>query len=226
MRRVTARFATSWGQADECVVQLELTPRNWSKIRKSEGLFIRGKGFRSGGEFFWDYWHFSGGLDDTLEVSWGSPKDRDYSARGFIGFAREVLVYLKFYAGSKSSGVDLPYSQLTKASAFQALGSSKPAVAASFTETSALSPDLLDEAIEKYVGAWRHLHRSKGSGFAYGMHTTHLAGILRKYLKRYFATNGQFPNAIYNFGESDERISVVDFGEITKLIEISELIIF
>jgi hypothetical protein len=52
-----------------------------SKISKGKKVTIRGKGYYYEGEFFWDYWDFSGGIDGELEVRYGSPKDGDYSGQ-------------------------------------------------------------------------------------------------------------------------------------------------
>ena len=66
MKQVAATFVASWGNGKEVEVQLELTPRNWSKLLRGKGLSIRGKGYGYEGDFFWDYWQFLGGLDDPL----------------------------------------------------------------------------------------------------------------------------------------------------------------
>jgi len=48
---------------------------------------IRGKGYSYEGDFFWDYWSFAGGLDDDLEVTYGSD-----GGTGFIGKLRDAEV--------------------------------------------------------------------------------------------------------------------------------------
>jgi hypothetical protein len=55
-------------------------------------MTIPGKGYYYEGDFFEDFWHFSGGIDGRLEVTYGSPDDGDYSGQGFIGTARDALV--------------------------------------------------------------------------------------------------------------------------------------
>jgi hypothetical protein len=84
-------LSVSWGD-DTVTVDLSVSRRNWAKISRGESLTIRGKGYHYDGEFFWDYWDFSGGIDGRLEVRYGSPKTRDYSGQGFIGTVREALV--------------------------------------------------------------------------------------------------------------------------------------
>ena len=52
---------------------------------------MRGSGYRYEGDFYRDYWYLSGGINGELIVRYGSPKDGDYSGRGFIGTIREAL---------------------------------------------------------------------------------------------------------------------------------------
>jgi hypothetical protein len=60
------------------------------KISKGERVTIRGKGYYYEGEFFWDIWDFSGGIDGELRVRYGSPKDGDYGD-GFVGKLRDAV---------------------------------------------------------------------------------------------------------------------------------------
>ncbi len=77
-------FQVAWAD-DEIVLELSLSDRNWTKLTRGERVSVRGKGYCHEGEFFWDYWDFIGGTDGELVVRYGSPKDGDYSARGFAG---------------------------------------------------------------------------------------------------------------------------------------------
>ena len=87
-----ARLFCSWGYNVD--VELFVSKRNWRRILKGEKLTIRGSGYHYEGEFFRDYWDFAGGLDGELQVRYGSPKEGDFSAQGFIGSPREALVEL------------------------------------------------------------------------------------------------------------------------------------
>jgi hypothetical protein len=89
-RQSVAHLSVGWGY--DVKVDLQVSQRNWSKISKGKKVTIRGKGYYYEGEFFWDYWDFSGGIDGELEVRSGSPKDGDYSGQGFVGSVREALV--------------------------------------------------------------------------------------------------------------------------------------
>jgi hypothetical protein len=82
-------LSVNWGY--DVTVNLRVSRRNWSKISKGERVTIRGKGYYYEGEFFWDYWDFSGDIDGELRVRYGSPKDGDYGD-GFVGTLRQALV--------------------------------------------------------------------------------------------------------------------------------------
>lgn len=84
------KFRVAWAD-DDIVLELTLSERNLSKLKRGESLSVRGKGYRYEGEFFWDYWDFIGGQDGDLVVRYGSPKDGDYSARGFVGKVSQAL---------------------------------------------------------------------------------------------------------------------------------------
>jgi hypothetical protein len=75
-----ATISVSWGNDVE--VSIRLTPRNWTRIKAGKTLQIRGKGYEYEGEFFWDYWDFSGGLDGSLTVMYGED--------GGVGFDGEL----------------------------------------------------------------------------------------------------------------------------------------
>ena len=80
------------GGNDDVVVELLVSRRTWSKILKGQELTLRRQGFAYEGDFYRDYWDFSGGLDGELRVRYGSPKDGDYSGEGFVGSPRDALV--------------------------------------------------------------------------------------------------------------------------------------
>ncbi|MDB4521963.1 hypothetical protein N9100_00945 [Gammaproteobacteria bacterium] len=61
-------------------LSIVLIPRNWAKVKNGKSLSIRGKGYYYEGEHFWDYWNFSGGLQNELRVSYG-----DGGAVGYTG---------------------------------------------------------------------------------------------------------------------------------------------
>lgn len=81
------RIAVEWGDEEHSI---SLTPRNWARVKSGKELYIRGKGYMYEGEFFWDYWHFSGGLHGDLTVNYGNRGD--YSAVGFTGKLQEASI--------------------------------------------------------------------------------------------------------------------------------------
>jgi hypothetical protein len=85
-----SRFTVRWGY--DVTVDLLVSKRNWLKIIRGDRLTIRGRGYYYEGDFFWDYWDFSGGIDGELIVRYGRAKDGDYSGQGFVGTPREALV--------------------------------------------------------------------------------------------------------------------------------------
>jgi hypothetical protein len=52
-------LSVNWGY--DITVDLRVSGRNWSKICKGQSVTIRGKGYYYEGDYFWDYWDFSGG---------------------------------------------------------------------------------------------------------------------------------------------------------------------
>jgi hypothetical protein len=90
------RLLVRWGNG-EVQVELLVSKRKWSKIIKGQDVTIRGKGYYYDPGFFWDYWDFSGGIDGTLIVRYGSPKDGWYDGQGFIGTPREALELAESY---------------------------------------------------------------------------------------------------------------------------------
>lgn len=77
-----ATVTVGWGNERH---SLTLTKRNWSKVRRGQELRIRGSGYWYEGRFFRDYWHFGGGLDGKLVVSYGED-----GGEGFVGTLREA----------------------------------------------------------------------------------------------------------------------------------------
>ena len=63
-----AVISVEWGYD---VHSIRLSARNWAKVRRGQPLSIRGKGYCYEGEFFWDYWHFGGGINGDLRVEYG-----------------------------------------------------------------------------------------------------------------------------------------------------------
>ena len=64
--------AALWFESGYELHSITLSRRNWQKVKSGENLKIRGKGFHSDGEFFWDYWRFERGFEGELFVSFGS----------------------------------------------------------------------------------------------------------------------------------------------------------
>lgn len=75
--KLAATITVNWGYENH---SLTLTPRNWAKIKAGRAHFQRGKGYHYEGEFFWDNWRFTGGLNGALVVGYG-----DDGGEGFIG---------------------------------------------------------------------------------------------------------------------------------------------
>jgi hypothetical protein len=86
---VAARFQASWGY--DVHVELKLTHDDWAKVLAGESVSLRGDGYEYEGDFFWDYWDFSGGLTGELVVTYDSPEDDDYSGEGWSGKVDEAL---------------------------------------------------------------------------------------------------------------------------------------
>jgi len=76
-----AEITVEWGYE---LHSIKLTPRDWSLVKSGKPLNIRGIGYHYEGEFFWDYWSFSGGLGGSLIVSYGDD--------GGVGFNGKLSV--------------------------------------------------------------------------------------------------------------------------------------
>jgi len=77
MGKLRATITVDWGYESHSIT---LTARNWSLVKSGKPLEIRGKGYDYEEQFFWDYWYFGGGLEGSLDVSYG-----DDGGQGFIG---------------------------------------------------------------------------------------------------------------------------------------------
>jgi hypothetical protein len=83
-----ARLRVSWAYGD-VILDLTISPENWSKILRGDKVVVRGRGYLYEGEFFQDRWYFSGGLDGDLTVSYSSLDGE--TGDGFVGSPRDVL---------------------------------------------------------------------------------------------------------------------------------------
>lgn len=75
--RVT--ISVEWG--NDVQVSLDLTPRNWAKVKAGRTLQIRGRGYYYEGEFFRDHWYFEGGLEGALVVYYGEDGGTGFDGR-------------------------------------------------------------------------------------------------------------------------------------------------
>ena len=84
-KEIGAELYATWGSGaeddgvGEIEVQLVISKRNWSKILRGDTISLRGRGYSYEGDFFWDYWRFSGGLDGEVTIECVSPKKDDLS---------------------------------------------------------------------------------------------------------------------------------------------------
>jgi len=228
MRHVAATFAASWGRGAEVEVQLDLTPRNWSRLLKGKGLSIRSKGYCYEGEFFWDYWNFSGGLDDWLEINWGTPKDRDYSAQGFIGIARETLVFPKSETGARpvaTYGVDRAQPAQPDAPtmhgasdlmAYEEGDEDDEDISRRAARLAKIQP--FAKVIESYISTWKLMHGSAGSGIYYRMGTGAKLRSLRSYIEKYVCIYGKMPASVHTVSVQHMSDFLIDFDEIRAAI--------
>lgn len=69
---------------------LSIPLRRWREIEAKKPVRIRGKGYRYGAEFFWDYWTFNEPEPDALRVEYG--KDRRDRGTGFEGLISDAEV--------------------------------------------------------------------------------------------------------------------------------------
>ena len=63
-----ATITVEWGYE---LHSIALGPEHWRLIKSGKVLSVRGKGYDYEGEFFSDYWTFSGGVGGSLLVRYG-----------------------------------------------------------------------------------------------------------------------------------------------------------
>ena len=76
-------LTVSWDD-DGVEVDLEVPPHTWARIVSGEKATLPGKGYSYEGEWFQDHWHFSGGLDGDLEVTYESSDSESTSGTGIV----------------------------------------------------------------------------------------------------------------------------------------------
>lgn len=81
---VTAEITVEWGYEEHSIV---VTAENWERIKSGEPVHLRGEGYYHEGEFFQDEWFFGGGVDGTLEVSYG-----DDGGVGYAGSLAQAII--------------------------------------------------------------------------------------------------------------------------------------
>lgn len=82
-------FAVSWGY--DVDVELIVSPRTWSLIKRGHLVTRRGSGYHYEGDYYQDIWVFNGGLDGTLRVSYRLKGTGSYDGDGFVGTPRNAL---------------------------------------------------------------------------------------------------------------------------------------
>jgi hypothetical protein len=82
------QLRVSWANGD-VILNLAVSPENWSKIVRGERVVVKGGGYHYEGEFFQDRWYFSGGLDGKLTVPYGSLDGE--TGDGFVESPRDAL---------------------------------------------------------------------------------------------------------------------------------------
>jgi hypothetical protein len=76
-KQPAATITVEWGDDNHSIT---LTPKNWATVKSGAPLSLSGKGYHYEGGFFWDYWHFAGGLEGDIEVGYGND-----GGQGFVG---------------------------------------------------------------------------------------------------------------------------------------------
>lgn len=83
-------LSVEWGYEAH---SLSLTREQWTRIVSGSSLDIVGPGYQYEREHFQDTWHFNGGIDGELRVTYaragGSAHDE---ADGFVGTVRHALM--------------------------------------------------------------------------------------------------------------------------------------
>lgn len=221
MKQVAATFVASWGNGKEVEVQLELTPRNWSKLLRGKGLSIRGKGYGYEGDFFWDYWQFVGGLDDRLEVCFGSKND---------GTSGVVFGVVAWTALANTETVKVPSPPATAEQAFVERAE-VPARPADASQKTAKPEPLINERMNRlrverlkpfqseiltYLEMWS-TSLSAGGGL-YIVNRPHwVLGDLRIYLENYVLQNGCLPGPDQTARLKDKGDWYLEFNAASEL---------
>jgi len=81
---LAATISVEWSYEEHSIT---LTPRNWAAIKAGRAYSQRGAGYHCEGEFFSDFWNFSGGLNGRLEVGYGGR-----GGQGFIGELSDATI--------------------------------------------------------------------------------------------------------------------------------------
>ncbi len=80
----------AWGGGD-VVVELDINIADWLEIVCSEEVTLDGEGYSYYGEPFQDRWHFSGGLEGDLQVTYDSCVSPGDPGDGWLGSPRSVF---------------------------------------------------------------------------------------------------------------------------------------
>jgi hypothetical protein len=81
------KITVEWGYEEHSIT---LTPSDWAKVISGEELVICGDGYDYEGEVFDDFWHFTGGLEGDLIVTYSNAGDD--SGTGFDGKLRDAHI--------------------------------------------------------------------------------------------------------------------------------------
>ena len=93
MSKSFAKFAVAWGGGD-VVVELDVDVTDWLEIVCGEEITLDGEGYSYDGEPFQDRWHFSGGLEGDLRVTYDSCESPGDPGDGWLGSPQSALVFL------------------------------------------------------------------------------------------------------------------------------------
>jgi len=93
MSKSFAKFVVAWGGGD-VVVELNVNITEWLEIACGEEITLDGQGYSYDGERFQDRWHFSGGLEGDLRVTYDSCESSGDPGDGWLGSPRTALVFV------------------------------------------------------------------------------------------------------------------------------------
>lgn len=93
MSKSFAKFVVAWGGGD-VVVDLNVNITEWLEIACGEEITLDGQGYSYDGERFLDTWHFSGGLEGDLTVTYDSRESPGDPGDGWLGSTRSALVFV------------------------------------------------------------------------------------------------------------------------------------